>query len=464
MNEPIADADGALESVPSFGPMKSRLLLRVVVALSFLHFAVVLDAQPRELPRRTVLGAAVVDKDGVEITSVTVGGGAERAGLRPDDLVTAIGDDTVANSTEFVSLVKRQVTDHPVLFHIRRGDIALALPVMLDHPPNELDPAVTTSYETVTVQGTLRRTLVTVPKGPARPRAGVLILSGIGCFSVDNAASPQDAYMRVAHDLSRRGFVVMRLEKSGMGDSQGPACMSVDFNSEMESYAVALAALQHDSRVDAKRTYLLGHSIGSLIAPRLANRHRVAGVIVAECVGRNWIEYELWNLRRQLELGGETPADIDAELSSKEICMHRLLVERQPETEIEQAKPDCRIHNAYPAPAKYMRQVAALNVAEPWTALSLPVLVVYGTADFVTTEADHRRVAKIVNDAHPGTATLKLISGMDHHLDSAGTQQQAYDLRIKQHRPLPYTTQFSTTVADWLCQHERCAKHNGPRS
>jgi PDZ domain len=203
VNGPIADAYGAPESVLCFGPMKSRLFLRVVVALSLLHFAVVLDAQPRELPRRTVLGAAVADKDGVEITSVTVGGAAERAGLRADDLVTAIGDDTVANSTEFVSLVKRQVTDHPVLFHIRRGDSALALPVMLDNPPNELDSAVTTSYETVTVQGTLRRTLVTVPKGPARPRAAVLILSGIGCFSVDNAAAPQDAYMRLAHDLSK---------------------------------------------------------------------------------------------------------------------------------------------------------------------------------------------------------------------------------------------------------------------
>jgi len=443
--------------------MKSRLFLRVVVALSFLHFAVVIDAQPGELPRRAVLGAAVADKDGVEITSVMVDGAAERAGLRADDVVTAIGDDAVANSTEFVSLVKRQVTGRPVLFHIRRGDIAMTIPVTLDHAQNEFDPAVITSYEAVSVRGTLRRTLLTVPQGPARPRPAVLILSGIGCFSVDNAASPQDAYMRVAHDLSRRGFVVMRLEKSGMGDSQGPACMSVDFDSEMESYAVALTALLHDSRVDAKRTYLLGHSIGSLIAPRLANQYGVAGVIVAESVGRNWIEYELWNLRRQLELAGETPTDIDAELSSKEICMHRLLVERQPETEIEQAKPDCRTHNAYPAPAKYMQQVAALNVAEPWTALSLPVLLVYGTADFVTTEADHRRIAKIANDAHPGTATLKLISGMDHHLDSAGTQQQAYDLRVKQHRPLPYATEFSTTVADWLCQHERCAKHNGPR-
>lgn len=442
--------------------MKSRFCPRILLALSLLSCVVTLEAQSDGLARRAILGAAVADKDGVEITSLTPGGPAERAGLRTADVVTGIGDEAVANTSQFVALVKRQVAGRAILFHIRRGSAVLALPVTLEPLPNELDPAVTTSYEAITVQGTLRRTLVTVPKGPSKPRAAVLILSGIGCFSVDNPADAQDAYMRLAHDLSRRGFVVIRLEKSGMGDSKGPACMTVDFDSEVESYSVALAALQHDARVDASRIYLLGHSIGSLIAPRLAKRYRVSGLIVAEGVGRNWIEYELWNLRRQLELAGELPADIDARLSSKEICMHRLLIERQSETEIEQTQPDCKIHNAYPVPAKYMQQVAALNVAEPWTALSLPLLVVYGTADFVTTEADHRRIAKIVNDAHPGTATLKLISGMDHHLDSAGSLRQAYELRVKQHLPLPYATDFSAVVGDWLCQHESCQNPSDP--
>jgi len=136
------------------------LCVGVMVALSSLNPALVLDAQTRALPRRAVLGASVEDKNGVEITSVKPGGAAERSGLRVDDVITAIGDDAVSNSTEFVSLVKRQVADHPALFHIRRADIALSIPVTLDHPPNELDPAVITSYEAVSVQGTLRRTCV----------------------------------------------------------------------------------------------------------------------------------------------------------------------------------------------------------------------------------------------------------------------------------------------------------------
>lgn len=88
--------------------------------------------------------------------------------------------------------------------------------------------------------------------------------------------------MRLARDLGRRGVVVMRLEKSGTGDSQGPPCMTVDLLTEMRSYEVALTALARDSHVDSNRIYLFGHSIGSLMAPRIANNGKVAGVIVAE--------------------------------------------------------------------------------------------------------------------------------------------------------------------------------------
>jgi len=78
------------------------------------------------------------------------------------------------------------------------------------------------------------------------------------------------------------------------------------------------------------------------MAPRIANKEKVAGVTIAEAVGRNWIEYELWNLRRQLDLGGEAARQVDASLASKELCMHRLLVEKQSEAEIEIFHPECK--------------------------------------------------------------------------------------------------------------------------
>jgi pimeloyl-ACP methyl ester carboxylesterase len=182
-------------------------------------------------------------------------------------------------------------------------------------------------------------------------------------------------------------------------------------------------------------------------------RHSVLGA----GVGRNWIEYELANLRRQLELDGQAPERVDAMMHIKEECMHRLLVAKEAELDIESGEPACKEMNTYPAPASYLQQAAAMNEAEPWIKLRLPVLAIYGTADFITTQADHQRIVDMVNANRPGLAILTLIPGMDHHLDAAGTPQQAYDLRIKQHGMAPYEAEFSKAVLDWLCRHEQCS-------
>jgi hypothetical protein len=85
------------------------------------------------------------------------------------------------------------------------------------------------------------------------------------------------------------------------------------------------------------------------------------------------------------------------------------------------------------------------------------ILAIYGTADFITTQADHQRIVDILNTRTPGTATLKLIRGTDHHLDAVGTPQQAYDLRVKQRDTAPYEPALSKTVLDWLCAREHCS-------
>lgn len=133
--------------------------------------------------------------------------------------------------------------------------------------------------------------------------------------------------------------------------------------------------------------YVFGHSIGTLITPRIAAK--TAGIIAADGVGRNWIEYELMNLQRQLELDGEDPAKTDAEIAKKELCMHRLLIEKQ-------SPADCNDYNTYPASNAYMQQVAALNIASP---------------------------------------------------------RQAWDIRVKQHSAGPYDTDLSKAVIDWLQAH-----------
>ena len=443
-------------------PYENRTCItRILLATIAIFYALSGRADARQrvpvLARHAVLGAGAAEADGgIRLTVIVPDSAADRAGLRVGDIVTKIGNDQVRTPTEFLGRVKVQRAGKVVDFDVLRGGSSIKAPVVLTSALNESDPAVKTRYESLAVDGSLRRTLLTLPAHAKGVHPAVLIIGGIGCYSIDNAADHDDAYMRLTRDLGRRGIVGMRLEKSGVGDSQGPPCMTVDLHTEMRSYQLALEALLSDPNADPKRIYIFGHSIGTLIAPRIAEGRHIAGIILAEGVGRNWIEYELANLRRQLELAGQPPDKIDALMHTKEVCMHRLLVDKEAETDIVQSEPACKELNTYPAPPRYLQQAASLNVAEPWMKLFLPVLAIYGTADFITTQADHQRIIDIVNATRPGIATLTLIPEMDHHLDSAGSPQQAYDLRVKQHGTAPYQAELSKAVLDWLCLRERC--------
>ncbi len=139
-----------------------------------------------------------------------------------------------------------------------------------------------------------------------------------------------------------------------------------------------------------------------------------------------------------------------------ERCKYRILIARESEAQILAEEPDCKGAIAYPVTAAYMQQVAALNIAEAWTKLAVPVLIIYGTGDFITLEEDHRRIDAIVSAAHPGNATLRLIDGMDHYLTPAGSQQASYD-RVNAGKPAPYDRRFSETISAWLCTRERCS-------
>jgi pimeloyl-ACP methyl ester carboxylesterase len=431
------------------------VLRRVVTAVALGAILCAVAPSGDALPRRGLLGVSAVDgAGGVTVNAVIPASAAEAAGVRRDDVIASVDGARVANAAEFLAKVRRP-GGQPVTLGIVRGGSPLTVRVVMREAPKENDPAVDTQYGAVEIDHSLRRTLVTVPHGATGKHPAVLVVGGIGCFSVDVATNAQDAYLRLTHDLSRRGFVTMRLEKSGVGDSQGPPCRNVDFLSESASYDVAFDALRADPAVDPAHVYVVGHSIGSLIGPRLALQKPVAGLVVAEGVGVDWIEYELLNSRRQEALSGAKPADVDAALLRKELCMHRLLVEKEPRETLLRDRPDCKDYIAYPTGDDYFRELVTLNVAEPWTKLAIPVLAIYGTADFVTDEADHRRIVDVVNGVHPGNAKLDVIAGMDHNLVNAGSPQASLE-RSAKGGPAPYDERFSAAVATWLCERERC--------
>jgi len=314
--------------------------------------------------------------------------------------------------------------------------------------PLEAAPGVTVDYGSVEGAGVRRRTITVRPSTPGR-HPGLLFMGGVGCYSLDGLRE-QGGYGTLIYGLARAGYAVMRVEKVGMGDSDGPPCDSpaADLRLEIAGLTAGLRALRADPRVDSAHVAIVAHSMGPIEASIVADSIPVSALVLAETTGLNWLEYDLANVRRQLVLLGRPYDEVEREMRVHVQCAYRFHVLHETPQAITAALPGCAGSLALPQPYTYMQQVGDIDQAEHWKRIDRPVLVIYGTSDFVTSEADSRYLVDMINGFHPGRASLRVIEGMDHGLESAPPPREA----IRQQRAGPGETHpaLLPTVRAWL--------------
>lgn len=443
--------------------MSAKTFRRLALSVWLLALAAPLGAQ--ELRRAGFVGVRAgaltreararlhFEGEGVLVLALVEGGSAKGAGLQPDDIITQVNEQKVASTDDFVAAVTRLRAGDAVTIHFVRGGAAQTKQLVLKPRPYESDPDADTLYKSVPVDGALRRVIVTAPKGGGRHPA-VLYITGIGCFSQESLG-PASTEAKLLYGLTRAGFVTMRVEKSGTGDSEGPPCASpaVDMRAEVRGYVAGLRALESYPFVDAGRVFIVGLSVGGVEAPLVAQQVPVRGLVVINTVAKPFLEY-LADTRRRQGLLRRTPYDeMERRLRLNEQCNHRLLVGRETPDELLKEMPSCADFIEYPAPYTYMQQWAALNLAEEWKRVDAPVLVLYGTSDYISTVADDPYLADLINSFHPGRATLKAVPDMDHYLTKAASMEESMK------RTTGLYGEFEPAVLDavrgWLIQQAR---------
>jgi pimeloyl-ACP methyl ester carboxylesterase len=447
------------------GVMRKQLI--GLLGAILLSLALATPGAAFDLGRRALLGitAAPVPLGpdsigrGVLAERVITGSAAAQAGVVAGDVLLSVDGKPLAVAEDLVQAVRTHRAGDRVTVELRRAGQPLTIAITLSGWPLETAPGVDFVYDAVETPTGLRRTIMTTPRGSAVCRLpAVLLIGGIGTYSVDYSVDSDhdvaEPYRRLLVALTRRGFVTLRVEKSGVGDSEGPLAKEVNLEGELAGYVAALRMLKQRAEVDPERVFILGHSIGSVEGPMAAAREPVRGIVVMQGVGTTWMEYELVNARRQLELEGLAPAAVADRMALKEWALHRLLIEGQSRTGLLAERPAAASVLQYPASDAYLREVAALNLPALWAQLDVPVLVIYGSADFITSEADSRAILEDVNRSHPGRGELRIIDHMDHYLTDAADQAtsfkapRAWDLTPAQHPA--YQTAIEPVVGDWL--------------
>lgn len=381
--------------------------------------------------------------EGVTVAAAPVVGlTGDKLGLKPGDVVLSINGWTPTAQT-LGAKVRELKSGEKVVFSILRDGKPMELSTELAEKPR--DPGnenYTVIYSDITSHGKKMRTIITKPKGPRANATGkypgFFFIQGFSPISYDFVM--KDAKGDVAgldgpllHKFANEGFVTIRVEKPGTGDSEGGPFVDMDYHTEMDIYRQALLQLKAQPELDQDNVFIFGHSMGGAFGPMVASEIPVKGIATYGTAARTWFEYLMDTVRYQGLVGGETfeQADDGARMGAR--IMAQVFLENRSPADVKKSIPELApVVDAYfpgglfnGKGLEFWRQLNQINFAKYWANCKAHVLAIRGASDFVTYDADHKLIADIVNKVKPGYGTFKIVPNSDHLFHAFKTEPES---------------------------------------
>jgi len=410
-----------------------------------------------DLARRADLGFRVSGEDGrLAVTEVTEGSAAAKAGLRKGDVLAAVGGAAFARPHEGQALLQRLRGGDRTVLSVRRGDRAAEIRFTPAAAPLEEAADLDVEYGVVrTSDGAALRTILSRPAGAPGRLPALMLAQWVSCGPLDGKSASVEQLRQLAR---RAGMALVRVERAGSGDSLGPACHELDYDTEVRHYREALDALAAHPWIDASRLVIYGSSLGATTAPFLAEGRRVAGIMVQGGGAVTYVERMIGFDRFYLERTGVAPAEIDRRMRDGIAFHTEYLIRGKAPERIAAEHPELAgvwktlrgtgdgVH--YGRPYAWHQQAARRNFLEAWSRVEAPVLVFYGAYDQFETRHGHALIAAAVNARRPGSATLVEVAQGDHELELYPNAEDAYAYRHGQAAP----ELFLQPAVRWLKQ------------
>lgn len=241
-----------------------------------------------------------------------------------------------------------------------------------------------TSADGTHLAGTL-----TAPNSGQGPFPAVVLVAGSGPQDRNEAIGPNRIFLQLSNALSNAGFVVLRYDKRGIGQSGGSSETRANLIADARA---AFGFVRAQKSVDARDVYLLGHSEGGEVVPAVAaSDRRVAGIILMAAPA-----LPVWQLSMEQVLETTPPAQ-------------RAAVRREELAALAEIRSGKKID---PATVWYRSEmdVDPIPVIER---VRVPILILQGDADLQVLASDLPRLVKAAR-LHDRDVTVRLFPNDTH--------------------------------------------------
>jgi uncharacterized protein len=431
--------------------MKARILFLFCLAG-------MLSIKSQELARRPFLGIQMlkVDEDtkrimgltsmkGVLIKAVIPASTAELAGFKTGDILLKINEKEINSPDEGVKLVASYSGGDKFTYEIICDKKLVKGKSVFLAAAKEKYKGIEMQYTAVKTVNGLQRLIVGKPAHKEKSPL-VVFIGGIGCYSLDTPMDTLRSETQLLNKLTRDGYVCVRAEKPGVGDNlKCTPCAEVSFNNEVEGYVSAIQAVKKYNYVDSNEVYIIGHSMGGAMAPVIAQKTTIKGIVAYGTLGSNFIEYLAKTRRTIAQAYNMGPDETDEYIKDYCECATWYFADKITTDQATQKKKDCKEYLGIfdLRSRKYNDELYALNLPGAWKGFAGKALLMWGESDYVAAKEDHKIIADAINFYHKNNAdfvSVKASHGMNH-------AENFQDALKKEGN---YNEQVGIVISEWL--------------
>lgn len=276
-------------------------------------------------------------------------------------------------------------------------------------PPDYVAPEAFEEREVVVGQGewALPGTLA-MPTGEG-PFPGLVLVHGSGPQDRDESLGPNKPLRDLAWGLASRDIAVLRYEKRTRehGGKMGALADTLTVQEETVDDALAAAALlRATDGVDPRRVFVLGHSLGGMLIPRIGGGDpELAGLIVLAGTTRPLEDVVLEQVEYLTALAGDLTEEARAAVEQI-----RAQVARVKDPGLSPVVPADQLPLG--TPAAYWLDLRGYEPAQAARELPQPMLVIHGGRDYQVTMDDFRGWQDGMADR--ADVTFKLYPTLNH--------------------------------------------------